>query len=205
MKSNPLKQAVARACTDADYRRRLLADPHPALAELGIDVPVGVEIHVHEPTDDKMLLVLPAAHGFDLRDAVPEMPAGPVADVPPALSLHWRATTLFASGRIDSTTAPALRRELERAFVDVELEMAAVDYMSSAGIGALIAAQKVLEDREGSLTLCNVPESIRNVFELGQMAGLFEFQDGCGTTAPLEGRFDAFGTPKRTGNRPDDA
>ena len=32
MKMNPLQQAMVRACTDAAYRARLLADPRKALA-----------------------------------------------------------------------------------------------------------------------------------------------------------------------------
>ena len=59
MKTNPLKQAIVRASTDAAYRARLLADPRKALAEEGIDVPPEIEVKVHENTDNKIVAVLP--------------------------------------------------------------------------------------------------------------------------------------------------
>ncbi|HJY81430.1 MAG TPA: nitrile hydratase subunit alpha [Candidatus Binatia bacterium] len=59
MKVNPLKRAIVRACTNTAYRARLLADSRQALAEKGIEVPLDIEVHVHENTDNKIIVVLP--------------------------------------------------------------------------------------------------------------------------------------------------
>ncbi|MHC4127383.1 MAG: STAS domain-containing protein [Planctomycetota bacterium] len=180
MRTNPLKLVVARACTDATYRARLLAEPHAALAEDGVEVPPGVEVRVHESTDDKILIVLPTSHGTEFEESVSLPPPGPVADVPPGLTLEWQATMLIARGKVDASNAKALRRELERAFVDIGLDCAGVTSMSSAGVGALVAGQRRLSERECSLCLYDVAKPIRNVFELAGLLEMFEMRETVG-------------------------
>ena len=51
---------VARAWADEDFRARLKADPHAAVAEeIGITVPQAIEIEVLEETPEKGYLVIP--------------------------------------------------------------------------------------------------------------------------------------------------
>jgi hypothetical protein len=51
---------VARAWADEDFRERLKADPHAAVAEeTGITVPEAIEIEVLEETPEKGYLVIP--------------------------------------------------------------------------------------------------------------------------------------------------
>lgn len=171
---NPLKQAIVRACTDAAYRARLLANPRKALAEEGIDVPPDIEVHVHENTDNKLIAVLPGPQVAELREHARQLPSGPVADVPSGLTLEWLGTTLKAKGRIDIDTAPALRRELLRAFIDVDLVMAEVTFLSSPGLATLLAGQKHLATHDSHLRLVDVPPGIQNVLEIVGFLDLFE-------------------------------
>ncbi|HJY81431.1 MAG TPA: hypothetical protein VKK81_10150 [Candidatus Binatia bacterium] len=67
-----------------------------------------------------------------------------MADVPSGLTLEWQGTALIAKGRIDTNAAPALRRERQRAFVNVDLVMSDVTFLSSLGLAALLARQKYL-------------------------------------------------------------
>jgi len=55
--------AIARAWADGDYKARLVSDPHAALAEAGVEVPVGLTVKVVENTADMQHLVLPVAPG----------------------------------------------------------------------------------------------------------------------------------------------
>ena len=56
MKSRVLK----RAEDDNDFRERLLADPKAAIAEvIGMSLPVGFHVAVHEDSDTTAHLVLP--------------------------------------------------------------------------------------------------------------------------------------------------
>ena len=51
---------VSKAATDAEFRARLLSDPNTAVKdELGLAVPDGFTIAVHEEASDAAHLVLP--------------------------------------------------------------------------------------------------------------------------------------------------
>ncbi len=77
---------------------------------------------------------------------------------------------LHAVGAVDSNTAPELQEALLRATEDssgaVELDLAKVSCMSSAGLRALLLAAKALQKRGERLTLLNVPPQILNVLNL---------------------------------------
>jgi anti-anti-sigma factor len=177
MTVNPVKQAIVRACTDAAYRARLLADPQQALAEEGLEIPPGVEVRVHESTDEKLLVVLPGPQAVAIQERTQQLPTGPVADVPAGLTLSWQGHELIATGRLDTSTAPALRRELQRAFTDVDLVLTGVTFLSSAGLAALLAAQKHLAAHDCHLRLSDVPQELRNVLEMVGFLDLFEIVD----------------------------
>ncbi len=190
MSVNPVKRAIVRACTDGSYRARLLSDPRKALAEEGIQVPPDVEIKVHESSEERLMVVLPAARGGDLTgQGQPPLPAGRVDGVPDGLTLDWQGDTLVAAGRIDSSTAPAFRRELEKAFVDIDVDMSGVEFLSSAGLGALLAAQKHLAAHDSNLRLMDVPEEVRNVLELAGFIDLFEIASSAMEQAYLTAPF----------------
>ncbi len=56
-----MAKAIARAWTDADYKAKLLSNPHAALAEAGVAVPAGTTVKVLEDTADTQHLVLPVS------------------------------------------------------------------------------------------------------------------------------------------------
>ena len=56
-----IARAIARAWTNADFKAKLLTDPHAALAEVGVEVPPGTTLKVIENTADTQHLVLPVA------------------------------------------------------------------------------------------------------------------------------------------------
>ena len=72
------------------------------------------------------------------------------------------------SGRVDTTTAPALETELKGSFDSCEslvLDFAEVEYISSAGLRVLLSAQKVMS-KKGGMKLINVSEDIMEIFEV---------------------------------------
>jgi anti-sigma B factor antagonist len=77
---------------------------------------------------------------------------------------------LHVVGAVDSNTAPELQAALLRATDapsgKVELDVAKVSYMSSAGLRALLLAAKALQKRGERLSLSNVPPQIQNVLNL---------------------------------------
>ena len=54
-------EAVAKVWQESDqtFRRKLLVDTRAAFAELGVEIPHGVEVQVIESTQKKMFFVLP--------------------------------------------------------------------------------------------------------------------------------------------------
>jgi anti-sigma B factor antagonist len=79
-------------------------------------------------------------------------------------------TVLSVVGAVDSNTAPELQQALLRATETspggVELDLAKVSYMSSAGLRALLMAAKALQKRSERLRVSNVPAQILNVLNL---------------------------------------
>lgn len=76
--------------------------------------------------------------------------------------------TLIPAGRLDTTTAPQLEAELKRSIGGIEsliMDFAALEYLSSAGLRVLLAAQKVM-NKQGKMVIRNVNETISEVFEI---------------------------------------
>ena len=76
--------------------------------------------------------------------------------------------TITLTGRLDTTTAPQLEAELKASLDGVEnlaLDFAALDYLSSAGLRVLLAAQKTM-NKQGSMVICNVNETIAEIFDV---------------------------------------
>ena len=71
-------------------------------------------------------------------------------------------------GRLDTITAPDLDKELKDSLPGVEtlaFDFSKLEYISSAGLRVLLSAQKVM-NKQGSMTLSNVNDSILEVFEM---------------------------------------
>ena len=63
------ERLIAKATTDEAFRARLLTDPKGAVQdELGLAIPAGFTINVHEEAADTGHLVLPPPAGLDEAD-----------------------------------------------------------------------------------------------------------------------------------------
>ena len=75
---------------------------------------------------------------------------------------------LALEGRLDTTTAPQLEAELKASLdgvAELELDFEKLEYLSSAGLRVLLAAQKVM-NKQGSMVIRHVNETIHEVFEV---------------------------------------
>ena len=71
-------------------------------------------------------------------------------------------------GRLDTTTAPQLEAELKASLdgiTELDLDFEKLEYLSSAGLRVLLAAQKTM-NKQGSMVIHHVNETIREVFEV---------------------------------------
>ena len=76
--------------------------------------------------------------------------------------------TIVLSGRLDTVTAPQLEAELEKILSDSDalvLDMANLEYISSAGLRVILKAQKAMNTK-GTMKLIHVGESIMEVFDI---------------------------------------
>ncbi len=96
---------------------------------------------------------------------------------------YKRCEILRVQGRIDSSNAQEFEEALMQAVEDkgnVVVNLKGAEYLSSAAIRALIAALKETRGRtlrKGNLVLAEVPDRLREVFDLAALNSLFEFHD----------------------------
>ena len=76
---------------------------------------------------------------------------------------------IFAlEGRLDTVTSPDFEAEIKASLEDAKnlvLDFEKLDYISSAGLRVLLAAQKIIGG-EGQMKLINVNETIMEIFEV---------------------------------------
>lgn len=71
-------------------------------------------------------------------------------------------------GRLDTTTAPNLEAELKRSVNGVTkltFDFSELEYLSSAGLRVLLAAQKVM-NKQGEMIIRHVNDTIQDIFEV---------------------------------------
>lgn len=76
--------------------------------------------------------------------------------------------TVALTGRLDTTTAPELDKELKDNLDGVTalvIDMAALEYISSAGLRVLLSAQKIM-NKQGGMKVIHVGEAIMEIFEV---------------------------------------
>ncbi|MCX4357917.1 MAG: STAS domain-containing protein [Oscillospiraceae bacterium] len=81
-------------------------------------------------------------------------------------------------GRLDTTTAPQLEAELKQSIADsteLNLDFAKLEYISSAGLRVLLAAQKVM-NKQGKMVIRNVNDVISEVFEVTGFADILTIE-----------------------------
>ncbi len=77
-------------------------------------------------------------------------------------------TRFMLEGQLDTTTAPVLEAALKESLPGVtalEMDLAQLQYISSAGLRVLLATQKIM-NQQGSMKVMNVSETIMEIFEV---------------------------------------
>lgn len=81
---------------------------------------------------------------------------------------------LLFSGRFDASQVDAARKVLLGLKESRTLDFGALDYISSAGLGTLLAAQKALGEKGQGLRLVNLNAHVRDVFHYSGFDQIFE-------------------------------
>ena len=88
------------------------------------------------------------------------------------------ALVISPEGRLDTMTAPAFEETLKTAMEGVEtltFDFEKLDYISSAGLRVLLAAQKTM-NRQGSMKVTHVNEIISEIFEVTGFADILTIE-----------------------------
>lgn len=83
-------------------------------------------------------------------------------------NLNGTTLRVALEGRLDTTTAPQLEAELKASLdgiTELDLDFEKLEYLSSAGLRVLLAAQKTM-NKQGTMVIHHVNETIREVFEV---------------------------------------
>ncbi len=79
-------------------------------------------------------------------------------------------TTFMVEGPLNATTAPAaettLAGTIDAGASRLVLNLAGVDYISSAGLRVLLTAAKKLSRQNGKLVLCELQPRVREILEM---------------------------------------
>ena len=86
------------------------------------------------------------------------------------ITKNQNGTTLEVAleGRLDTTTAPDLEKELKYNLDDVDaltMDFAKLDYISSAGLRVLLSLHKLMQPK-GGMKVINVNEIVSEVFDV---------------------------------------
>ena len=88
-------------------------------------------------------------------------------------------TAVFTlEGRLDTSTAPELDRELKSSLDGVTtlmLDMKELNYVSSAGLRVLLSAQKLM-NKQGKMTIRNANETVMEIFEVTGFSEILDIE-----------------------------
>ncbi len=88
---------------------------------------------------------------------------------------------LKPDGRLDHEAARPLETAISRFVEDGEtsilIELAEVNYVSSAGLRAILIGAKQIQGAGGKLALCSLSEHVREVFDLSGFSTILDIRD----------------------------
>lgn len=86
--------------------------------------------------------------------------------------------TVAIEGRLDTVTAPEFEAklgELLNGVSELVIDMAKVDYVSSAGLRVILKIQKLMV-KQGKMTLTGVNDTVMEVFEITGFADILHIE-----------------------------
>ena len=81
-------------------------------------------------------------------------------------------------GRLDTTTAPQLEKELKEdvnGVSELTFDFAKLEYISSAGLRVLLSAQKIM-NKQGHMVIRNVNDDIMEIFEVTGFSDILDIE-----------------------------
>ena len=83
---------------------------------------------------------------------------------------------MLLKGSLDASQTDSARKEFEKIAGSVRVDFSELEYISSAGLGVLLATQKRLSQSGGGLTLVKMNKHIRDVFMYAGFDKIFKIE-----------------------------
>ncbi len=94
---------------------------------------------------------------------------------------EWEVDVLTVFGRVDAERAPQLeaagRKVLETPYQKLLINMSAVEYLSSAGLCALLNLSKLAQAKKGRLFLCSPAPTVTEILKLSGFDKILTIKD----------------------------
>lgn len=91
------------------------------------------------------------------------------------------AVVVAISGRLDAVTSAdfetRMRELIERGNAALVVDFERLEYISSAGLRALLVIARTLKAKDGRLRFANVTGGVRAVFDMSGFASMFQLDD----------------------------
>jgi stage II sporulation protein AA (anti-sigma F factor antagonist) len=91
------------------------------------------------------------------------------------------ALVMTVAGRMDAVTAPEYEKKVNELIADGEtnfvVDFEQLDYISSAGLRALLASAKKIKGKSGNILLANIRGSVKEVFDISGFGTIFPMHD----------------------------
>ena len=92
-----------------------------------------------------------------------------------------RVDLITISGRVDSSTAPeleeVLQERMDQGHHNLVLDFSGVNYLSSAGLRAMVSALRTCKGKGGDVRVAEPSERVQEVLELAGLDTLFKSYD----------------------------
>ena len=94
---------------------------------------------------------------------------------------------LRLEGRFDATSAKEVkdrvRSLVQEKRVNLVVDMGAVDFIDSSGLGSLVASLRSVNKLGGDIRIASIQDQVRAIFELTRLHRIFEIFDDSTTAA----------------------
>jgi anti-anti-sigma factor len=91
------------------------------------------------------------------------------------------ALVVVVTGKMDAITAPAyverIRKELAGGALRLVVDCAGLDYVSSAGLRAILTISKDLRLKGGTQAYCSLQAQVKEIFEISGFASMIPIHD----------------------------
>lgn len=87
------------------------------------------------------------------------------------------AIVSFTQDSLDASNAKLFKEDVQPILMEhgsVLLDLGALQFVDSSGLGALLSCLRTMSDQKGTLGLCSMSKPVRTLFELVRMYRIFD-------------------------------